>query len=45
MTLTVDLVLLLIALGCFLFSAAGVNTGRVNLTPLGLAFVVLSVIV
>lgn len=41
--LSVSIVLLLLALLCFVLSAAGVSS-RISLTPLGLAFWVLSVL-
>lgn len=44
MTLTVDLVLLVLALACFLASAAGVSS-KVNLQPEGLALWVLSLLI
>jgi hypothetical protein len=45
--MTVDLqeVLLVSALICFVLSAVGANTGRINTTALGLAFWVLTVLV
>lgn len=44
MHVTITLVLLIAALVCFLLSAFGVPS-RIGLTPLGLAFWVLSVLV
>jgi len=44
MDLTVDLILLLAALLCFIASALNVGSPRVSLLPLGLAFWVLSAI-
>jgi len=41
---TIDLVLVLLALGCFVASAAGVSS-RVNLQSAGLALWVLTIIV
>jgi hypothetical protein len=43
----VDLQFLLIVLAftCFVFSAIGVNAGRIGLLPLGLAFWALSILV
>lgn len=43
--MTISLLLLLIALGCFLAAAFGVGGSRVNLTALGLAFFVGSFLV
>lgn len=40
-----DIVLLVVALLCFLASAAGVTVGRLSLVPLGLALCVLTVLV
>lgn len=44
MTVTVHLLLLILAFVCFALATAGVN-GRVNLIPLGLALWVLTLIV
>jgi len=45
MVLTVDVILLILALVCFVLVAAGVPTPRVNLLGLGLAFYVLTLLV
>ncbi len=41
-TLTVRFVLQVVALICFVLAAAGVNAGRISLTPLGLGLWLLS---
>jgi hypothetical protein len=43
--ITIDLVLLLLALVCFVLAAFGVTSPRVQLTPLGLALWILSLVV
>jgi hypothetical protein len=45
MTLSIDLVLLIIAFICFVVVALGVPTGRVNLLGVGLACWVLTAII
>lgn len=45
MTITLDLVLLVLAFASFAAAAAGVTFGRVSLLPLGLALWMLSLIV
>lgn len=42
--MTIDLVLLVLALACFLASAAGVSS-KLNLQSLGLAFWILSLLI
>jgi hypothetical protein len=43
--MTIQLVFLILALVCFLCSAANMPQSRVNLTALGLAFYILSLII
>jgi hypothetical protein len=43
MVITINLILLILALACFIVSAAGVSA-RVNLQSLGLAFWVLAIL-
>ena len=45
MTLTLDLVLLIGALICFILAAVGVASSRINLLALGLALWVLSLLI
>jgi len=45
MLLTVDLILLVLALVCFVLVAASVPTPRVNLLGLGLSFWILSLLI
>lgn len=43
--MTLGTLLLILSLVCFLLAAAGVPTRRLSLTPLGLAFLVLAMLV
>ncbi len=43
--MSVDTILLILALVCFGLAAAGVNAGRVSLVPLGLFFWVLTALI
>lgn len=43
--ITINLLLLILAFVCFLLAALNIPSSRVSLTPLGLAFWVLSILI
>ena len=43
--MSIGILLIILALVCFLVAAFGVNAGRVNLTALGLAFMAMAAII